>query len=78
MTDRIDINHTVPCLFVSLNLSVSQWNLVCSWRPLKQMIQTIYMGGVLTGAIIYGSLSDRWDLPFQSTTTQINIKSANP
>uniref|UniRef100_A0A8C7XA71 Solute carrier family 22 member 6 n=1 Tax=Oryzias sinensis TaxID=183150 RepID=A0A8C7XA71_9TELE len=43
-----------------LNLSLyTQWGLVCSLRPLKQMIQTIYMGGVLTGAIIYGSLSDR-------------------
>lgn len=46
-------------LSVSLNLSVPQWDLVCSLRPLKQMIQTIYMGGVLTGAIIFGSLSDR-------------------
>uniref|UniRef100_A0A669F006 Solute carrier family 22 member 6 n=1 Tax=Oreochromis niloticus TaxID=8128 RepID=A0A669F006_ORENI len=36
------------------------WRLVCSLRPLKQMIQTIYMGGVLTGAIVYGSLSDRF------------------
>ncbi|KAM7373794.1 hypothetical protein PAMP_006497 [Pampus punctatissimus] len=26
----------------------------------SEMIQTIYMGGVLTGAIIYGGLSDRW------------------
>uniref|UniRef100_H2RLF7 Solute carrier family 22 member 6 n=1 Tax=Takifugu rubripes TaxID=31033 RepID=H2RLF7_TAKRU len=36
------------------------WDLVCSLRPLKQMIQTIYMGGVLTGAIIFGGLSDRF------------------
>lgn len=42
-----------------LSLSVCQWDLVCSLRPLKQMIQTIYMGGVLTGAIIFGGLSDR-------------------
>lgn len=48
---------------VHVHVSVCQWNLVCSRRPLKQMIQTIYMGGVLTGAIIFGSLSDRWDLP---------------
>ncbi|XP_062288608.1 solute carrier family 22 member 6 [Scomber scombrus] len=40
--------------------TVSEWDLVCTLRPLKQMIQTIYMGGVLTGAIIYGGLSDRF------------------
>ncbi|KAM4546614.1 solute carrier family 22 member 6 isoform 2-T2 [Fundulus diaphanus] len=40
--------------------TVSEWDLVCSLRPLKQMIQTIYMGGVLTGAIIFGGLSDRF------------------
>ncbi|KAI3374085.1 hypothetical protein L3Q82_022651, partial [Scortum barcoo] len=43
-----------------LATTVSEWELVCSMRPLKQMIQTIYMGGVLTGAIIYGGLSDRF------------------
>ncbi|KAM9728945.1 LOW QUALITY PROTEIN: solute carrier family 22 member 6 [Menidia menidia] len=40
--------------------TVSEWDLVCALRPLKQMIQTIYMGGVLTGAIVYGGLSDRF------------------
>ncbi|XP_072517549.1 solute carrier family 22 member 6-A [Salminus brasiliensis] len=39
---------------------VSEWDLVCKLRPLKQMSQTIYMGGVLTGAIIFGGLSDRF------------------
>ncbi|XP_070712123.1 solute carrier family 22 member 6 isoform X1 [Pempheris klunzingeri] len=43
-----------------LATTVSEWELVCSLRPLKQMIQTIYMGGVLAGAIIYGGLSDRF------------------
>ncbi|XP_059207628.1 solute carrier family 22 member 6 isoform X2 [Centropristis striata] len=43
-----------------LSTTVSEWGLVCSMRPLKQMIQTIYMGGVLTGAIVYGGLSDRF------------------
>ncbi|KAM9846556.1 solute carrier family 22 member 6 [Aulostomus maculatus] len=43
-----------------LATTVSEWDLVCSLRPLKQMIQTIYMGGVLTGAVIYGGLSDRF------------------
>lgn len=40
--------------------TVSEWGLVCTWRPLKQMIQTIYMGGVLMGAIVYGGLSDKF------------------
>ncbi|XP_070839905.1 solute carrier family 22 member 6 isoform X2 [Chaetodon trifascialis] len=43
-----------------LATTVSEWDLVCSLRPLKQMIQTIYMGGVLAGAMIYGGLSDRF------------------
>ncbi|XP_076026620.1 solute carrier family 22 member 6 [Genypterus blacodes] len=43
-----------------LSTTVSEWDLVCSMRPLKQMIQSIYMGGVLAGAIIYGGLSDRF------------------
>uniref|UniRef100_A0A674PQK5 Solute carrier family 22 member 6 n=1 Tax=Takifugu rubripes TaxID=31033 RepID=A0A674PQK5_TAKRU len=43
-----------------LATTISEWDLVCSLRPLKQMIQTIYMGGVLTGAIIFGGLSDRF------------------
>ncbi|XP_042354730.1 solute carrier family 22 member 6 isoform X7 [Plectropomus leopardus] len=43
-----------------LATTVSEWELVCPLRPLKQMIQTIYMGGVLAGAIIYGGLSDRF------------------
>ncbi|KAK5858078.1 hypothetical protein PBY51_002249 [Eleginops maclovinus] len=43
-----------------LSTTVSEWDLVCGLRPLKQMIQTIYMGGVLSGAIVYGGLSDRF------------------
>uniref|UniRef100_A0A3P8RVC3 Solute carrier family 22 member 6 n=1 Tax=Amphiprion percula TaxID=161767 RepID=A0A3P8RVC3_AMPPE len=43
-----------------LSTTISEWGLVCSLRPLKQMIQTIYMGGVLTGAIVFGGLSDRF------------------
>lgn len=39
---------------------VSEWDLVCNLRPLKQMSQTIYMGGVLGGAIIFGYLSDKF------------------
>ncbi|KAM3868807.1 solute carrier family 22 member 6 [Diretmus argenteus] len=39
---------------------ISDWNLVCDLRSLKQMGQTIYMGGVLVGAAVFGSLSDRF------------------
>uniref|UniRef100_A0A4W4FWJ4 Solute carrier family 22 member 6 n=1 Tax=Electrophorus electricus TaxID=8005 RepID=A0A4W4FWJ4_ELEEL len=43
-----------------LSTIVSEWDLVCSLRPMKQLCQTIYMGGVLTGAILFGGLSDRF------------------
>uniref|UniRef100_A0A3B5MKJ3 Solute carrier family 22 member 6 n=1 Tax=Xiphophorus couchianus TaxID=32473 RepID=A0A3B5MKJ3_9TELE len=46
--------------FSATTVSEVTWDLVCSLRPLKQMIQTIYMGGVLTGAIVFGGLSDRF------------------
>lgn len=39
---------------------ISDWQLVCDLRSLKQMGQTIYMGGVLVGAVIFGGLSDRY------------------
>ncbi|XP_010750841.1 solute carrier family 22 member 6 isoform X2 [Larimichthys crocea] len=39
---------------------ISDWDLVCDMRSLKQMGQTVYMGGVLVGAVIFGGLSDRY------------------
>ncbi|KAL6470142.1 hypothetical protein MHYP_G00212610 [Metynnis hypsauchen] len=39
---------------------ITEWDLVCDMRSLKQMGQTIYMGGVLVGAVIFGGLSDRF------------------
>uniref|UniRef100_A0A3Q3MQL6 Solute carrier family 22 member 6 n=1 Tax=Mastacembelus armatus TaxID=205130 RepID=A0A3Q3MQL6_9TELE len=39
---------------------ISDWHLVCDLRSLKQMGQTIYMGGVLVGAFVFGALSDRY------------------
>ncbi|KAM6907677.1 solute carrier family 22 member 6 [Xenentodon cancila] len=39
---------------------ISDWDLVCDVRSLKQMGQTVYMGGVLVGAFIFGGLSDRY------------------
>lgn len=39
---------------------ISDWDMVCDLRSLKQMSQTVYMGGVLLGAFLFGSLSDRY------------------
>ncbi|XP_034096411.1 solute carrier family 22 member 6-like [Gymnodraco acuticeps] len=39
---------------------ISDWNLVCDQRSLKQMGQTVYMGGVLLGSVVFGGLSDRY------------------
>uniref|UniRef100_UPI00358EACB6 solute carrier family 22 member 6-B-like n=1 Tax=Myxine glutinosa TaxID=7769 RepID=UPI00358EACB6 len=39
---------------------VTEWDLVCERRVLKQMAQSVYMGGVLVGALLLGALSDRY------------------
>ncbi|KAF5925990.1 hypothetical protein HPG69_016026 [Diceros bicornis minor] len=38
---------------------VTEWDLVCSHRALRQLGQSLYMVGVLFGAMVFGSLSDR-------------------
>ncbi|XP_039625240.1 solute carrier family 22 member 6-A-like isoform X1 [Polypterus senegalus] len=48
--DRTEFSETI----------VTEWNLVCDLRHLRQMSQSIYMGGVLLGALIFGSLSDKF------------------
>lgn len=47
------------CVCVNFFEFFQQWNLVCNMRSLKQMGQTVYMGGVLVGALVFGALSDR-------------------
>ncbi|XP_007438559.2 solute carrier family 22 member 6-A-like [Python bivittatus] len=42
------------------NTIVSEWNLVCESRSLRQMAQSIYMAGVLIGSLLIGNLSDRF------------------
>nr|XP_056708553.1 solute carrier family 22 member 6-A-like [Euleptes europaea] len=42
------------------NTIVTEWNLVCASRSLKQMAQSLYMAGVLLGGIVFGGLSDRF------------------
>ncbi|NXN95222.1 S226A protein, partial [Rhinopomastus cyanomelas] len=39
---------------------ITEWDLVCSSRGLKQLAQSLYMAGVLVGGIIFGGLSDRF------------------
>ncbi|XP_051820612.1 solute carrier family 22 member 12 [Antechinus flavipes] len=39
---------------------VSEWDMVCDWLFLKPMTQSIYMVGIMIGALIYGPLSDRF------------------
>uniref|UniRef100_A0A8B9Z359 Major facilitator superfamily (MFS) profile domain-containing protein n=1 Tax=Buteo japonicus TaxID=224669 RepID=A0A8B9Z359_9AVES len=39
---------------------ITEWDLVCSSRSLKQLAQSLYMTGILVGGIIFGGLSDRF------------------
>uniref|UniRef100_A0A8C6X7H6 Major facilitator superfamily (MFS) profile domain-containing protein n=1 Tax=Naja naja TaxID=35670 RepID=A0A8C6X7H6_NAJNA len=42
------------------NTIIMEWDLVCNRKTRRQMAQSIYMGGVLAGALILGSLADRF------------------
>ncbi|NWV57942.1 S226A protein, partial [Daphoenositta chrysoptera] len=43
---------------VYVSTIVTEWDLVCGYRQLRQMAQSIYMAGVLVGALVLGGLSD--------------------
>nr|XP_060614165.1 solute carrier family 22 member 6-A-like [Anolis sagrei ordinatus] len=45
---------------VFTNTIIMEWDLVCNLRTRRQMAQSIYMGGVLVGALVFGSLADRF------------------
>ncbi|KAM5138364.1 solute carrier family 22 member 20-like [Mantella aurantiaca] len=38
---------------------VTEWNLVCNRHSRKQIARSIYMAGVLLGALVFGSLADK-------------------
>uniref|UniRef100_A0A8D2J4I0 Major facilitator superfamily (MFS) profile domain-containing protein n=1 Tax=Varanus komodoensis TaxID=61221 RepID=A0A8D2J4I0_VARKO len=42
------------------NTIVMEWDLVCDLRTRRQIAQSIYMGGVLVGALVFGTLADRF------------------
>uniref|UniRef100_A0A4X2K8K9 Solute carrier family 22 member 12 n=1 Tax=Vombatus ursinus TaxID=29139 RepID=A0A4X2K8K9_VOMUR len=48
--DRSDFSSTI----------VSEWDMVCDWQFLKPMAQSIFMAGIMTGAIICGLVSDKF------------------
>ncbi|XP_068117211.1 solute carrier family 22 member 20-like [Hyperolius riggenbachi] len=39
---------------------ITEWDLVCNLRKMRQIAQSIYMAGVLVGAFLLGSLADRF------------------
>lgn len=37
-----------------------QWDLVCEQKDLSRAVSTFFFVGVLTGAVVFGYLADRW------------------
>ncbi|KAE8607198.1 hypothetical protein XENTR_v10011078 [Xenopus tropicalis] len=65
-TNGTSTNHTEPCedgwVYDKSDFSstiVTEWDLVCKLRKMRQIAQSIYMAGVLVGAVLLGGLSDR-------------------
>ncbi|XP_063800904.1 solute carrier family 22 member 6-B-like [Pseudophryne corroboree] len=61
-------NATEPCkqgeweydLSEYTSTIITDWDLVCEREWMKELAQSIYMAGVLLGAMVYGSLADRF------------------
>ncbi|XP_040184575.1 solute carrier family 22 member 20-like isoform X1 [Rana temporaria] len=45
---------------IFISTIVTEWDLVCDLRKMRQVAQSIYMAGVLVGAFVLGNLSDRF------------------
>ncbi|XP_069500856.1 solute carrier family 22 member 6-A-like isoform X2 [Ambystoma mexicanum] len=64
---NVSVMETEPCRdgweydqSVFTSTIITEWDLVCDRRSLKQFAQSIFMGGVLVGAFVYGGLADRF------------------
>ncbi|OCT83983.1 solute carrier family 22 member 20 [Xenopus laevis] len=60
-------NYTEPCedgwVYDKSDFSstiVTEWDLICKLRQMRQIAQSIYMAGVLVGAVVLGGVSDRF------------------
>ncbi|EHB02110.1 Solute carrier family 22 member 6 [Heterocephalus glaber] len=66
LTNSSTANITEPCVDGWIyddstfpSTIVTEWDLVCSHRALRQLAQSLYMVGVLLGAVSFGHLADR-------------------
>uniref|UniRef100_A0A8C5R3Y5 Major facilitator superfamily (MFS) profile domain-containing protein n=1 Tax=Leptobrachium leishanense TaxID=445787 RepID=A0A8C5R3Y5_9ANUR len=62
-TNNSSANVTEPCedgWVYDKTIFSSTWDLVCNFQKMKQIAQSIYMAGVLVGAVLLGGLSDRF------------------
>ncbi|XP_015267424.1 PREDICTED: solute carrier family 22 member 20-like [Gekko japonicus] len=82
VAENVTEKHTQPCVggwvydtTVFESTIVSEWDLVCDLQTLRDVAQSIYMAGVLAGAIVFGVLSDRFGrrIPLISSYLQIAI-----
>ncbi|XP_054853496.1 solute carrier family 22 member 20-like [Eublepharis macularius] len=82
ITENVTEIHTQPCVggwvfdtSIFESTIVSEWDLVCDLQTLRDVAQSIYMAGVLAGAVVFGVLSDRFGrrIPLISSYLQIAI-----
>ena len=41
-------------------LSVFQWELVCDRSYLSNLVQSVFMGGILAGSLLFGWVADKY------------------
>ncbi|PKK17148.1 solute carrier family 22 member 6-like [Columba livia] len=56
---------------------VTEWDLVCEAKALRDVAQSIYMAGVLLGSILFGVLSDRYCMEWIPTGARAVVGTIN-